>query len=1154
MKCPKCKNQIPNNVLRCPHCNLKVKIVCPSCKTISLMGKNFCPECGFKFFTKCENCQTVNLSTSKNCRKCGFILIKEPQTSTEIANTKTEELLSETVAIDELKQENSSQVVDEVEKDNKETVELPSRETDNSTNEENIEHVDEPQTEEENDDNEEETLNSEGSLSNNEELQITPDGYMISNDEIDISDNQFKNLLQTVEDLEQSINKKTESDMLIQQKFEKQEETYIEEAEEIPSEYIQLNQKEAQSSIIEAIQNPLKRIISLSGKEGFGKSLILKYVREGLREENYIWAWGECNALTQITPFGYIQDVLLNLFNLSNFSVNLDDFVKNNTKALEAQFFNLSPSEISDLFNFLYPVKESDFNGILKRKDYTINILKKVFENFAVKSMIVFVADDFENIDGASFDFLKNIISDQKFEDKVKLVITNRLNKIAQGYFYNNELKHNNYSNIFLSGVDNEQCRLLINTLFGKDINLPEKIENQIFENFKGTSSYIEQACLLLNEIGAIVQNEQGDIVFNHEFDDYILPVNTYRVLEERLTAIEKDYPVVVKFLYVASILGNKFSIHQFENVVQFLNITKDDYNLICNYLTEKNYITPFSENYFSFNNTLIWHYVYERAKADEHFFEFNKNIYASVKSLYLSNNSLKPLLLQNFGNKEESYLYWKKNAKLASYLGDTNLYVISLKQQLKISNDVTGIVTAKEKIQIYEKMGKILYKLSPKEAVNYISAAIAYYKEEINYNPVRIIELSAFLVQSCNILGDYLGVIEACDVTISALPDGEYEIEKALMASKKLKALLNIGNCEEISNVATIDLLRTIESALAKTHTSTIVSDTKIFGTWVETSLILANAYALQGNKKAFEILSKIDDAIVLNKVNDENKFIQKLLITKAFTYTMRGEIKQSSDILTSITSKYSTDAMDEEYILQWNFINILNKIITKDYTNIVDEMFQITTFADNINNLFTKNILKLLLGYIIQTKSKNLNKAVEIYNDEILFFSKEKIATGALLCWLLISNASLITQGVDFALDIAIKALDVAKGPKVNNYIFIIALKLLIADIYIIKHDFDATKMYLEKAVKIAKDNDLRFMQMLIYQKYGKYNEEMITVYPENSQAYAQAAADMYLEAVKLAQGLMLNSQESLIKKDLVSLKAFCQLKNIKVIIEED
>ena len=145
------------------------------------------------------------------------------------------------------------------------------------------------------------------------------------------------------------------------------------------------------------------------------------------------------------------------------------------------------------------------------------------------------------------------------------------------------------------------------------------------------------------------------------------------------------------------------------------------------------------------------------------------------------------------------------------------------------------------------------------------------------------------------------------------------------------------------------------------------------------------------------------------------------------------------------------------------------------------------------------------------------------------------------------------MVTQGVDFALDIALKALDVAKGPKVNNLLYIIMLKRLIADLYMIKHDYEAANMYLEKAMKIAQNNDMRFMQMLLYHSFAKYNEEMISIYKDNAQEYAQTAVEMYKSSLKLCQNLMLSAYENLIRKDLTSFNVACKLKNLTIIIED-
>ena len=60
----------------------------------------------------------------------------------------------------------------------------------------------------------------------------------------------------------------------------------------------------------------------------------------------------------------------------------------------------------------------------------------------------------------------------------------------------------------------------------------------------------------------------------------------------------------------------------------------------------------------------------------------------------------------------------------------------------------------------------------------------------------------------------------------------------------------------------------------------------------------------------------------------------------------------------------------------------------------------------------------------------------------DGLYDFAKEKVATGVLLSWYLIAEIKLITSGVQFALDIATKALDIAQSPNINNYYFIITI----------------------------------------------------------------------------------------------------------------
>ena len=231
---------------------------------------------------------------------------------------------------------------------------------------------------------------------------------------------------------------------------------------------------------------------------------------------------------------------------------------------------------------------------------------------------------------------------------------------------------------------------------------------------------------------------------------------------------------------------------------------------------------------------------------------------------------------------------------------------------------------------------------------------------------------------------------------------------------------------------------------------------------------------------------------------------------------------------------------------ITLWNFTNILNKLYKKDWENIKEDLYSVVTFANNYNNLLAKNLLKVFLGKVLQEEG-NLSKALDIYNEQVTFFAKEKIAIGALLCWYYIAKVSLVTEGSDKALDIAQKALDVAKNPKISNYYFMVLYKKLIAEVFLIKGDMEAAKMYIEKALMIVKQYDLKLMKISLYQLYAKYLEEMVSKKPQNKANYAQNAITTYKKALSMIAEMDMPKIEADIKKNYSSFKAFCQLNNI-------
>ena len=169
-------------------------------------------------------------------------------------------------------------------------------------------------------------------------------------------------------------------------------------------------QQTAKTFLVKGILSTDKKIISLSGPKGTGKSLVLSHVINDLKDKNYVWFFGNCTPITQLTPAGLLQDIILNLFNLPNFCISNTKFRKDASKYFQNEFPYLAPQEVNDLLNFLYPERNGTFETLLAAKNKYFDLLNKIFDKIIQYSKFVFVVNNFENIDGFSYEFLNNYI------------------------------------------------------------------------------------------------------------------------------------------------------------------------------------------------------------------------------------------------------------------------------------------------------------------------------------------------------------------------------------------------------------------------------------------------------------------------------------------------------------------------------------------------------------------------------------------------------------------------------------------------------------------------------------------------------------------------------------------------------------------------
>ena len=189
---------------------------------------------------------------------------------------------------------------------------------------------------------------------------------------------------------------------------------------------------------------------------------------------------------------------------------------------------------------------------------------------------------------------------------------------------------------------------------------------------------------------------------------------------------------------------------------------------------------------------------------------------------------------------------------------------------------------------------------------------------------------------------------------------------------------------------------------------------------------------------------------------------------------------------------------------------------------------------------------IFSIILAKILKDNNQT-KKALEILEEQVSYFAKEKVATGVLLSWYLIAKVKLITNGTQFALDIATKALDIAQGASIDNYYFIALFNKLIGEIYLAKQDFESSKIYLEKALLIARQQDLQYILVKTYLQCARLYQELALPKTSLRSNYIKQALKMFQNAKNIPIVNDSTSLQKTIKSELNILTSFCKLNGI-------
>lgn len=883
------------------------------------------------------------------------------------------------------------------------------------------------------------------------------------------------------------------------------------------------SQQKVKTKLLEAIKSAETKIITIGGESGSGKNLVLRYSINELKKAKLIWMLGSCTQITQLSPFGFFQDLFLNFFNINNFCPDTLQLKKNSLKFFKQDFPSLTNNEILDLLNFLYPENTDKYENIYYNKAKMFNIMKKVVLTIIEKMKVVFIIDNFEYIDGMSYDFIEELLKEELVLERSKFIIISAETKPGLGRLPSPLLDAVNYMDLNIAQFSQNQIESLLGQYSGMKFEKP--FVERALRVSNGNPSVAEQVVLLYHDIR---RNHFKPVSYNSLED----------IINFRLNILKQTDLHAYRLLTAMSVLGKKFYPSMLEN---FDNNPVQEFERIIEKLVDLGFITQINTLSFEFKSTNIWKLIVANVKNDEYFEEILNILYETLSIYKQSSIALLGYIVQKLSNNDHAFEIWTLLMKQACYIGDIGLYIITQKQALKLIENKNNPFFQKVKRNIYTRVGKLLEPIDYKTSFEYLQTAVMMLDDN---DDAEHIELLGYLASCSMKSGNYWGAIECTDSVLNKLPD-EMRFEKILIKSRQVTPLLRLGNYGQLINLIETELLPEIEKVLSKGKDLPVIRISDLYETWLGIYFDFAEALIFQGDGKMFDVIQSIGDILEKNQTT-EPSLTCRLYLLIAFANTIKGDFKTSKKVLDDLLKEYQLDNMDSFIVSRWNFIDILNKFFEKDYNTLYSELFNVTAYANNVNDNFTKNILKTLLAKILKDGGQT-KKALEILEEQVSYFAKTKVATGVLLSWYLIAEIKLITNGTQFALDIATKALDIAQGPNINNYYFIALFNRLIGEIYLAKQDFESAKVYIEKSIMTAKQFGLEFILLNSYLQNAKLYQELALPKSSKRNDYIKQALKLF----QLAKNLTIVSEQPVIQKtikeELNLLLSFCKLNGI-------
>lgn len=874
---------------------------------------------------------------------------------------------------------------------------------------------------------------------------------------------------------------------------------------------------------------------SLIAEDGYGKTSIIKTLKSSLSPQSFTWLIARCDSQQQLMPLGAIRSMLRNYLGLPDIVYNREEARAIIKSAVETTVG--SNDQLCYLLNSL--ILGDEVSGL--NKNYIVNAIFTLVKAISEKTTVIMVIEDLDTIDNTSFEILDILIENKVLDLKVLIIATfhPKLNFVESKPHLIKMIK---YSQMALKPLELESIDKSIQDIIQSPLVLPDILKQQVNNVSNGAPFVIENALLLMYELGVIVNAGDGP-AFNPEASQWELPATLQDILLLRLHRFSQVNPNAFILLQLATVLGPKFSPVMLQDISQ----TGKHFDENLQALITSNLLLQEDPQTITFKHHILWEIMYYAGITNENRPQYHMQVLNYLERIQQAGGRMDLAYLayqaELAGKRRKALNYWNLVANQVLTLGLNTGYSETMMRYINILEE-SDIPNKKDlQISALEGIAKSVYVTDPELATQAFSKVIPLREQEQNIP--ALIELRGYLCLSLEHLGRWDESVVHINKSLAFVKAETMPLERAVLLASQLNSMESMGKIAWITRTCSKEIFPALDNALKNKQIPEGMTEEQLFRVYCNAKISFANALIALGHGQCFAVFGEIMPEIERRGIQD---LALKSYLLNAKGHAIRGEIKSCEQMLLQSREYLAQIPGINNFSLLWHEAACYMNLELGNWEVLSGLLDVLRIHAKKMNSYPVIALTKSCQGLLAQIEGKP-KESLETFNDLINYASQYKLTTFALIGWYYIAASEIQSRNYDKAESIIKRAIDVAKMPDVYNINSLVSLNRLLGELYIRKGDIESSGAPLEEAWKNATELQNHSQVAKVAVTIGQMYQELIGKTEDSKQEYAEKAYEFFSNSLNIFNQLGNPYQIKRVEKALENLKFVCKVNSVNI-----